>query len=113
MYNVYDLFTICVTGDLRGDDGGTLRWSTKDQSVSLFVCLSNSWRKCAEHGPDATKSHTLDPLMTGLFGGFAPETNQKLTRSSRHKMSSDSRNQTVGRVTRRGLFPSHSEYKRR
>lgn len=39
---------------------------------------------------------TVDLLMTGPCGGFEPETNQKLTQSSGHKMFTDSKkNQTV------------------
>lgn len=46
--------------------------------------------KMCKHRADAAESHSGPFNDRSVFEGFEPETNQKLTQSSRHKMSTDS-----------------------
>lgn len=76
----------------------------------LFCVFEQQLVRMCKHRPDATKSHSGPFNDRSVSRGFNPEMIQKLTQSLKHKISSDS----IGRVKHAGgLFPNHSEYKRR
>lgn len=106
---VFEKTLIIFQRILLCDDGGSPRWTNQ----SHFLCVfEQQLVKMCKHRPDATKSRSGPFNDRSVFGGFDPDANQKSSRRGTKRLrileTELSAAQHAG-----GLFPDHSEYKRR